>query len=289
MYSGFNPRYQYGFLYTRYQVQSKGSSSLSSDITLDELKTMTDKFSFNFNLSYPWRGFPWLSVTPSITLLETWFLNNKAKLFLSTKNDEIAREWGDYEKMEWGEFYSGYYDLTGSEPKEFFPKERWPEQVVLNGNDLRRDLYSANLVIIGPQFYRVFDTQGFMNIEKINHTIEPKIDFNYIPDVCYGYGTEFDEFNNQSSYMIMGDVVAPMNSVTYTISNRFFGKILKEGIGEDKREIGHINFSQQYDFRQQKRADKLKDRYRDDPNYFIPRTEEPFSNIRTELRIPTCK
>jgi len=278
---GLPLRYKYQLLYTHYQLQTKGSTTITSDLTLKEMKTKTDKFYFKINLSYPWKVFPWLSITPSVTLYETWYLNNKAKLFFET-SDGI-------QDMTWGNYYSGYDDLVGSKPDEFFPKERWPEQVKLDGNNLRRDIYSANLVVVGPQFYKVFDAKGFFDIQKINHTIEPKIDFNYIPDVCYGYGQEFDEFNFQRSYMIMGDVTAPMSSVTYSINNKFFGKAVKEGGGEGKREIGHINFTQRYDFRQKKRVDKLKEKNKDNPDSFIKRTEEPFSNIRTQIKFQPLK
>jgi lipopolysaccharide assembly outer membrane protein LptD (OstA) len=278
---GLPTRYEYDLDYSHIQLQSKGSRSFGSDLTLNELKTTTDKYALNISLSYPWMALPWLSLTPKITLNETWYLNSKGKLFFTM---------GDGKKdMIFGDYYSLTNELTGTNPDEFFPKERWPEQVVLDGNNLRRDIYTANLSIIGPQFYRIFDMKGLLNMEKMNHMIEPKFDFNYIPDVCYGYGDEFGEKNSQRNYMILGDVVAPMNSVTYSVDNKFFGSIKKDDGTSEKNEIGYINFSQRYDFRQKNRVDKLDELYKDSEDFFVKRTENPFSNIRTQMKFQPVK
>jgi len=273
------PRYKFGFFYSHSQIQSKGNRRLGN-LTLTEIKTMTDKLAFDINLSYPCKFLPWLSVTPSITLYETWYFKNKLKLFYNFEGED---------DVIWGDYYSVFSDLSDPDPEQFFPKERWPEQVKLDGNNIRRDIYSANLQIIGPQFYRIFNSKGFFDFEKINHTIEPKFDFTYIPDVAYGYGSELDEFNYQSTYMILGDSVAPMNSVTYSLNNKFFGKIVKEGESDEKREIGFINFSQRYDFRMKKKINKLEDLNKDNPDFFLKRTEEPFSNIRTKIKFQPLK
>ncbi|MBU1627155.1 LPS assembly protein LptD, partial [bacterium] len=48
---GLPLRYQYEVLYTHYKVQTKGNYSLNSSVSINELDTMTDKFSFDLNLS----------------------------------------------------------------------------------------------------------------------------------------------------------------------------------------------------------------------------------------------
>ncbi|MBI5181997.1 MAG: LPS-assembly protein LptD [Nitrospirae bacterium] len=109
---------------------------------------------------------------------------------------------------------------------------------------------------------RVFKTEGLGAIERIRHSIEPEIDYEYIPNVEQSQLPQFDSIDN----------ISKKNAFTYAITNRFSARYKKGG--EAKRlEFLTLKLSQSYDINEVLRND--------DP----ASSKRPLSDIRAELNI----
>lgn len=120
----------------------------------------------------------------------------------------------------------------------------------------REGLYDLS-TRISTRFSRVFHLNG-RALTKIQHSIEPEIDYSYIPD---------DE-QVHLPYFDAQDRIAPENKISYGLVNRLIAKFEPEGEPVRYHEFLYLRLSQNYDIRQE-RCDIGGG--------------EPFSEIRTEL------
>jgi LPS-assembly protein len=117
-----------------------------------------------------------------------------------------------------------------------------------------RDLYDAELKIEGPKFFRMFNAKS-----PLKHIIEPRIVYNYLPDI--------DREDRREVIQIDAvDSVSSKNIISYFMTNRVLMKT------ESISEIVRFEISQQYDITEANRNDNLQT---------IPR--RPFSDLRFDL------
>ncbi len=86
--------------------------------------------------------------------------------------------------------------------------------------------------------YRVFDMGGMLDIQRIQHVIEPRVSYNYIPEVNQDDLPQFDAI----------DKIRGTNGVTYSLTNR----VKAREVGTEERpgrvwELLRLTFSQTYD------------------------------------------
>ncbi len=124
-----------------------------------------------------------------------------------------------------------------------------------------RFLYSvgANL---STKINRIFNTEGLGTIDRIRHSIEPEIDYEYIPYVNQTQLPQFDAVDN----------IAKKSLVYYAITNRFSARYTK-GAEIKKLEFLMLKLSQSYDINEEIRY------------YNLATPKRPFSDIRAELNI----
>lgn len=124
---------------------------------------------------------------------------------------------------------------------------------------------SIDLVAIlkGPTFEKVFETQNKL-IPKIKHLVEPRLIFNYIPDLDRADKDKIQTFDAIDS-------IGPQSLITYSLTQRILQKEA-DGKGDfDTRESLRFIISQSYDLREASRIDTS-----DNPS-------EPFSDIRFDV------
>lgn len=125
----------------------------------------------------------------------------------------------------------------------------------LNKKDgFTRDLYDAELKMEGPKLFRTFNTKS-----PLKHIIEPRVVYNYIPDI--------DREDRREIIQIDGiDSVTSKNIISYFLTNR----VLRKTGSTD--EVVRLEISQQYDITEANRNDNLQ---------VVPR--RPFSDLRFDL------
>lgn len=84
---------------------------------------------------------------------------------------------------------------------------------------------------------RVYGVAG-KKVRKIRHSIEPEIDYAYIPAVDQSTLPEFDQL----------DRIGPENRITYALTNRFTARIESESGEPYYHEFLYLRLSQSYDF-----------------------------------------
>jgi len=130
-----------------------------------------------------------------------------------------------------------------------------------------RDLYDAELKMEGPKLFRIFPPPPSEGGDRggVKHIIEPRVVYNYIPDI--------DREDRGEIIQIDGiDSVASRNIVSYFLTNRLLKKFI-EGDGKSRTdEIVRLEISQQYDITEANRNDNLQ---------VVPR--RPFSDLRFDL------
>ncbi|MBI5182891.1 MAG: LPS-assembly protein LptD [Nitrospinae bacterium] len=126
-----------------------------------------------------------------------------------------------------------------------------------------REIYDINLLLEGPNFSRVFHTKSEY-IPKIKHLIEPRIIYDYIP--------EMDEDDRRKIIGFDGvDNIPPLSRVTYSLTNRVLKKVMQEESVFKTEEALRLEVSQSYDLMESTRS-------------LIPeRRRSPLSEIRFDL------
>ncbi len=122
--------------------------------------------------------------------------------------------------------------------------------------------YDAN-VEVSTTLLKVYNFTG-SKIAKLKHSIEPTIYYQYIPDVDQDEFPIFEPLNN----------FYERNAVTYSLTNRFTGKLLQPDNSYSEAELGYLRVSQTY--------------YITDPGltwYYEGYNGHDYSDILTELRL----
>jgi LPS-assembly protein len=88
---------------------------------------------------------------------------------------------------------------------------------IFQGDTLHREIYNLGATL-GTKIFRVFDVEvGEMN--KIKHSIEPSVSYDFIPDVDQKDLPQFDSL----------DFIPKTNIVSYSLINRLIGRFSSEG------------------------------------------------------------
>lgn len=124
-----------------------------------------------------------------------------------------------------------------------------------------RELFDINTVIEGPKINRVFGS-GSKNGTKFNHILEPRIVYDYIPDI------DKDDRNKIKIFDEI-DSVNPVNRLTYSLNQRILKKSRNKD-GESKTtQLLRFEVLQSYDLRDTETASGVNAR--------------PFSDLRFDL------
>jgi LPS-assembly protein len=142
-------------------------------------------------------------------------------------------------------------------------RETYYSRGINRRDSFTRDLYDIELKMEGPKFFRIFDPELDSGRSPLKHIIEPRIVYNYIPDIDKEDRREIIQIDNI-------DAVTSQNIVSYFLTNRMLKKNLGEKSATD--EIFRLEISQQYDITEANRSDSISL----NPN-------RPFSDVRFDL------
>ena len=115
----------------------------------------------------------------------------------------------------------------------------------------------------GPTFEKVFETRNKL-IPKIKHLLEPRLTFNYIPDLDRKDKDKIQRFDAI-------DLISPKSLVTYSLTQRILQKEADEKGDFNTRQVLRFDLSQSFDLLEAGRVDTT-----DNPS-------EPFSDVRFDL------
>lgn len=130
-----------------------------------------------------------------------------------------------------------------------------------------RELFDVNAAVLGPRFNKVF-TLGKKNRTKIKHLIEPRVSYDFIPDL---------DSKDRSKIRAIDaiDSVRPTSQFTYSLTQRFLKKVGGKDGDSQSREILRFDVSQSYDFKKRTLLDT--------PGVIGTFNNKPFSNLRFDL------
>ncbi len=109
-----------------------------------------------------------------------------------------------------------------------------------------RETYDINLLLEGPKFSRIFHTKS-EHIPKIKHLIEPRITYDFIPEIDEDDRAKIIQFDTV-------DNVRPLSRVTYSLTNRVLKKVMKGESVFATEEALRFDVSQSYDLMESTRA-----------------------------------
>ncbi len=102
-----------------------------------------------------------------------------------------------------------------------------------------RESFNVNASLEGPRFEKVFDLKN-KYISKVKHLIEPRITYNYIPDM--------DENDRGKIKVFDGiDTINRQSTMTYSLTQRLLQKELESGDNYNTREVLRFDISQTVD------------------------------------------
>ncbi len=109
--------------------------------------------------------------------------------------------------------------------------------------DTKKELVSRSLFEAGmdveARAYRVFDLGGALGIQRVQHTIEPRISYHYVSEASQGDLPQLDGI----------DLIRSSNGVTYSLTNRVKARAVPTDANPTGRvwELLRLTFSQTYD------------------------------------------
>lgn len=124
-----------------------------------------------------------------------------------------------------------------------------------------RELFDVNLVVEGPKINKVFGDQD-KNGTKLNHILEPRFVYDYIPDIDEDDRNKIKRFDEIDS-------VNPVNRLTYSLNQRILKKSRKKDGGTKTTQLLRFEVLQSYDLRENDTPAGVDSR--------------PFSEIRFDL------
>lgn len=110
-----------------------------------------------------------------------------------------------------------------------------------------RHLFDINGIMDGPKFNKIFSFRD-KNNTKIKHVIEPRVSYDFIPDI---------ETNDRDKIKIIDNIdsIESTNKFTYSLTQRLLKKIGGNQNGNaETREILRFDVRQSYDFNKEKRV-----------------------------------
>lgn len=137
----------------------------------------------------------------------------------------------------------------------FSPRMGFRERIY----DVEGDILNSSIYDIGAniatKIFRIYDLKGDGGMNKVKHSIEPSIDYTFIPYVNQEKLPQFDGF----------DLIPKTNLISYALTNRFIGRF---GEGKNKRtlEFFTLRLSEGYD---------------------ITKDQEPFTDFLLEANLRT--
>jgi len=143
----------------------------------------------------------------------------------------------------------------------YYSKGLGPKQQTLGG--FSRQLVDVNTVIEGPKFKKVYFT-GNAKYPKINHVIEPRLTYQYIPDIAESTRKKIKIFDSI-------DTISTVNRMTYTLNQRIHRKTALKNGKFRTDQIMRLELKQTYDIREATRIQPPGTKSR------------PFSDLRFDL------
>ena len=126
-----------------------------------------------------------------------------------------------------------------------------------------RELFDFNGALEGPKFNKIFITGK--NNTKIKHVIEPRVSYDFIPDMD-------EEDRDKIKIIDAVDSVESTSKFTYSLTQRLLKKIGGPNENSQTREILRFDISQSYDFNKETRVISL-----------LNDNDHAFSDLRFDL------
>ena len=126
-----------------------------------------------------------------------------------------------------------------------------------------RKSFDVNTTIEGPRINRVFKTNNKL-FNRLNHILEPRIVYEYIPDIDSTERNRIKRFDNV-------DALEPLNRVTYSLNQRLLGKTFNDSQGAEAFQLIRFEILQSYDIRETTK------------NIELGQTRRPFSDLRFDF------
>ncbi|MBI5427352.1 MAG: LPS-assembly protein LptD [Nitrospinae bacterium] len=105
-----------------------------------------------------------------------------------------------------------------------------------------RELFDAGAAFEGPKINRVFHTNS-AEFPKIKHVIEPRLNYNYIPDFA-------DDDRNRIKAFDGTDTIGGVNQIAYSLTQRLLQKKVVNEDTSETNEILKLDLSQVYNIRE---------------------------------------
>ncbi len=250
----------------------------------------TDAFRYMMfgSIGYDYKEIPWMSIYPWISVEERFWSGLKEQ-----DNRFVRDTWATYQAA----------------PED--PDMSWIGGLRLYEQGAYRHLVKTGVDFTGPRLYRIFDFLGYPALSRMKHIIEPKISFEYTPELTgQDWLLHFDR----------DDFVEPGIRLTYSVTTRLLMQLRTRGAqqrtsrsaqDDDKdnnsdddenpedstedtrvqtgrgprddsvvREFGFLTISQTYDFLKKRRWDERDVQPGQDERFFYP-----YSNISANMTI----
>ncbi len=125
-----------------------------------------------------------------------------------------------------------------------------------------RESFNVSASLDGPRFEKIFDTKN-KYIPKVKHILEPRITYNYTPDIDEEDRAKIKVFDSI-------DTINRQSSVTYSLTQRILQKESKSGGKFNTREVLRFDISQTMDLIEATGSEESENK-------------RPFSDLRFDL------
>ncbi|MFQ5671739.1 MAG: LPS-assembly protein LptD [Nitrospinales bacterium] len=143
----------------------------------------------------------------------------------------------------------------------YYSKGLGAEKQTLDG--FSRQLADINTVIEGPKFRKIYFT-GNPKYPKLNHVVEPRLTYQYIPDISENTRKKIKVFDSV-------DTIGAANRITYTLNQRIHRKTALKNGKFKTDQVMRLELKQTYDIREATRTQPPGTKSR------------PFSDLRFDL------
>ncbi|MCD4655218.1 LPS assembly protein LptD, partial [bacterium] len=178
---------------------------------------------------YEFNEIPWMNITPWVSVTEHFW--DKRKTF---DQDFSGGTWATYDEI----------------PEE--SENDWKAGLRDSGDGFHRHMFRTGIDLTGPKIYRIFDILGYERLSRMKHIIEPKISYDYTPEL---FGQE------EILYFDREDFVEPGTKLTYSLTTRILMKLLpkkkkkKKKTDKDSGSITENSEEQEFEEKDSKELD----------------------------------
>jgi LPS-assembly protein len=134
-----------------------------------------------------------------------------------------------------------------------------------------RETFDFRSIIQGPKFNKIYHLDNSSN--KIKHLLEPRLTFNYVPDM-----DEKDRANIKT-FDSIDTIGAPSNNITYEFGQRLLKKVKTGDNQFETKQILRFNISQSYNIREATRQKQSGEQRLPFSNIFFDFDSRPLKSI----------